>query len=149
MSAAFFPLIAACFYGLAYVFFEKVIAGINLTTFYFTGATMMMITSICYGLWNHQSVSYAFAKETPSLLVMLVLGVMISSLGWLFTTHGIKGTSAVYAAMGEISYPLFTVLFAFLLFGVRNWGLTTLLGGAMIMAGSFILVYGQTKASAG
>ncbi len=149
MSAAFFPLIAACFYGLAYVFYERVFTGVNMTTFYFCGAMTGLVTTLCYGLWNHQPVSFAFAKETPSLLIMLALGVMSSYLGWLLTTHGIKGTSAVYAAMGEISYPLFTVLFAFLLFGARNWSLSTLLGGALIMIGSFILVYGQTRASAG
>ncbi len=149
MSYAFFPFLAAACYGIGYLILEKAVAGVNLATLYFTGASLGIVISICYAFWQNETISYSFAKETPSLLLILISATLATGMGWIFTTNAVKNTSAVYAAMGEVSYPLFTVLFAFLFFGVRYFDWTVLLGGALIMIGSFILVYGQIRTKTG
>lgn len=148
MTTAFFPFIAALFYGLGYVLLERTLHHFTIVSFLLMNGMMGIIVALSLWILKRDT----FLTGVPfdkNMLAFFVLAGLVPSLGWLFTIYSVKSTSAVYAAMGEISYPLFTLLFAFLLFGVRSWSLTTLLGGGIIMIGSFILVYGQMRAKGG
>lgn len=148
MISAFFPFIAAMFYGIGFVLIERTMHHFTVLSFLFLNGIMGLVVAVT--VWLVKREAFLTGQEFDKATLLFFIGAALApAAGWLLTIYSVKNASAVYAAMGEISYPLFTVLFAFLLFGVRGWGLSTLLGGALIMAGSFILVYGQMKVKTG
>ena len=49
----------------------------------------------------------------------------------------------VHAGLIEMTYPIFIGVFALILFQENHFDLSTIIGGAMILAGSGIIVYSQ------
>lgn len=131
------------FYGLAFAFTEKAMSSINVATYIFWVAALEMALALGLMKFKTESFSWAFLQNKTDTTIVFI-AVAAPALGWLFTTYAIKNTSATYAAFAEISYPLFALLFLFLFFGLRTVDWTILLGGGLIMAGSLIMVYGQT-----
>jgi len=144
MIYLFFPLFAAMFYGLAFAFTEKALKLVNISTYLMLSGATGLAVAAAFVLFKGQSVSFEFTNNSKSLAIVAT-AILAPSLGWLFTAFAIKSTSASYAAFAEISYPLFTVLFLFLFFGMRTLDWTLLVGGLLIMSGSFLMIYGQSK----
>jgi len=144
MIYAFFPIFAAMFYGLAFAFTEKALKLTNISTYMALSALAGVIVMGAFIKIKGEALSFDFLADKTSLAIVLT-AVVAPTLGWVFTMFAIKTTSASYASFAEISYPLFTLAFLFIFFGLRTIDWTVLLGGALIMVGSFIMVYGQTK----
>lgn len=131
------------FYGLAFAFAEKAFKLTNVTTYLVLNATAGLAAAAAFVLIKGApEVSLDFTNDNKSLATVAV-AVIAPTLGWIFTMFAIKSTSASYAAFTEISYPLFTVLFLFIFFGLRSLDWTIMLGGLLIMAGSFLMIWGQ------
>lgn len=85
------------------------------------------------------------ATARPGDIGWVVFASVLSFIGtWLLFTS-IDKLGASMAAMIEISYPLFVVLFCYLLMGTTvNWAV--LLGGGLIFAGScVIMLFGRSS----
>jgi len=144
MIYAFFPIFAAAFYGLAFAFTEKALKLTTIGTYMALSAITGVIVMAAFIKLKGEPISFAFL-ESKSAAAIVLTAVIAPTLGWVFTMFAIKTTSATYASFAEISYPLFTLLFLFAFFGLRAIDWTVLLGGGLIMLGSFIMVYGQSK----
>ncbi len=143
MIYAFFPIIAAIFYGMAYPFIEKSMESINVATYIFWSGIVSAIAGLLLWQFKNEPISLSFLSEKMSIIAMVLAAIILPTLGWLLTIYSVKTTSAGYTVFAEISYPLFTLLFLFLFFGVRHFDWSILAGGALVMLGSFILIYGQ------
>lgn len=144
MIFAFFPIIAAMCYGLAYAMTEKALKITNVGT-YMTVNTLFGVIIILYLFTIKGEPLKIDFTTSPKDLWFILLSTAMPSIGWVFTMFAVKNTSAVYTSFAEISFPLFTLLFMFLLFGLRSIDWTILIGGGLIMTGSLIMIYGQTK----
>lgn len=144
MIYAFFPIFAAMFYGLAFAFTEKALKLTNISTYMALSAIAGMLVMFGFIKLKGEPLSFTFL-ESKSALAIVLTAVIAPTLGWVFTMFAIKTTSATYASFAEISYPLFTLIFLFAFFGLRTIDWTIILGGALIMLGSFIMIYGQSK----
>ena len=142
MIYAFFPIMAAMCYGLAFAFVEKAMETMNVVTYMLAGSVIGIVLAIGFAKIKGEPFDFAFMNDKTTLFYAL-MAILAPAIGWFLTIYAVKNTSASYAAFAEISYPLFTVLFLFLFFGVRHFDWTLLVGGGLIMLGSFILVYGQ------
>jgi len=142
MIYAFYPIFAAMLYGFAFAFTERALKLTNISTYMALSASAGMLVMVALIKLKGEALSFTFL-ESKSTAAIVLAAAIAPSLGWIFTMFAIKTTSATYASFTEISYPLFTLIFAF--FGLRTIDWTILLGGALIMTGSFIMVYGQTK----
>ena len=145
MIYAFFPIFAAIFYGLAFAFTEKALKLTTISTYLAMNAVVTIIVAACLIKAKGEGLSFEFLNNKPTASIVLT-AVIAPSFGWLFTMFAIKTTSASYAAFAEISYPLFTVLFLFIFFGMRTIDWTTIIGGLLIMAGSFLMIWGKARA---
>lgn len=143
MIYAYFPIIAAMVYGLSFAFAEKALKITNTSTYMLFCCLSGLITVMAFMAVKREGLSFTFLNNKQDLMAM-IFAVATPWIGWLFTVYAIKNTSAAYAAFAEISYPLFTVLCLILFFGVRQFDWHVLLGGAFILLGSFILVWGQS-----
>lgn len=144
MIYAFLPLGAAMLYGLAFALMERVLQVTNVFTYMLMGGILFLPMIGLLSILKKEPIDFGFLHD-KSQLFMVFVAVVAPSLGWLLTAYTIKNVNASYAAFAEISYPLFTVLFAFLLLGVRQFDWHVLAGGALILIGSSVLVYGQLK----
>lgn len=71
-----------------------------------------------------------------------ILAIMLTSLaGALFLFLSIAGKNATLAALIEISYPVFVVAFAWLLFGEYHLTPRVLLGAGLVFAGVLLIVW--------
>lgn len=132
------------FYGLAFAFTEKALKLTNISTYMALSAIAGMLVMFGFIKLKGEPLSFTFL-ESKSALAIVLTAVIAPTLGWVFTMFAIKTTSATYASFAEISYPLFTLIFLFAFFGLRTIDWTIILGGALIMLGSFIMIYGQSK----
>ncbi|MCC7305532.1 MAG: EamA family transporter [Alphaproteobacteria bacterium] len=146
MLLAFFPFFAAALYGLSYVLIERITAQVNLTTYYLASNIIWLACALAHGYIRKEPFSFGTAENVPNVLLLILIASAAGSIAWLFTTYALKNISASYAAFGEISYPIFTLLFAALLFGLRGFSWQHMVGGALIFAGSIILVMAQSEA---
>jgi drug/metabolite transporter (DMT)-like permease len=144
MIYVFFPIIAAMCYGMAFAFMEKALKITNISTYMCLSALAGICVMFTVIKIKGEPLSFDFLTDKVNIAIVLT-AVFAPTLGWLFTMFAIKTTSASYAAFAEISYPLFTLVFLFVFFGLRSVDWTVLMGGALIMLGSFIMIYGQTK----
>ena len=142
--SVFLPIIAAAFFGLGYAFSEKALQTMNVATYMLVGSVFGLLIAVGLSYFRSEPFSLTFANDKITFL-QGVVAVLAPALGWVFTVYAIQHISASYAAFAELSYPLFALLFLFLFFGVRHFDWWLLAGGALVMAGSFLLVYGQTK----
>lgn len=145
MLYAVFPVIAAALYGLCYVLIERATQQVSLTAYYIVSALFGVFFAFTHGYLRNESFPFSYIRENQGVLILMLLATVCGYSGWFFTTYAMKNISAPYAAFGEISYPLFTLFFAWAIFGGRHVDMTTIVGGILIMIGSFILVYGQLR----
>lgn len=139
----FFPVIAAVLYGMSFALIERAMHSINVATYMFWGSVVGLVTVAGLWMFKGEKVSLTFTAQ-DSWSVPIVFGAVVApAVGWVLSIYAIKNISPAYAAFAEISYPLFTILFLFLFFGVKNFDWHIVLGGLMVLIGSFVLVLGQ------
>ena len=138
------PIIAAIFWALHYVLFERLLENVSMATFTLISAVIGF--SLAFAIASVEGDPISFSPFADNKIILLMVVLMITQvIATLATNYAIKFVSATYAAIGEVSYPLFIPVFGFVLFGWRQWNTDILIGGSLIMVGVYILVHGQFK----
>ena len=136
------PIGAAMFYGMGFALMDRALQVTNVVTYMLLGAIITVpLVGILAGV-KHESVSFDFINRWQDL-ALVIAAVAAPAIGWFLTAYTIKNIGGAYAAFAEVSYPLFTILFLFLFFGIKQFDWHLLLGGLMVIVGSFVLVFGQ------
>jgi drug/metabolite transporter (DMT)-like permease len=139
--AIFLPFLGAGLIGLTYTINEKTFSSVGLSTYILTyciiGATAMLLLHF----FTPFKIDFSPLKERATASLVLV-AISASLLAWMCTVFTIKNISANYTAIAEISYPLFTILFGYLIYSRKiDWSMA--LGAALIFTGSLVLVVGK------
>ncbi len=142
-AAAFFPIAAALFYGASYALIERAIGLSSVATLMLLGGVSSTLLAVLLTWGGGWEVRWE-ALRTPTGLLIVLAAIVLSNLGFVASLFAVKAVNATYAAIGEVSYPIFVPLFAFLFFGLRQWDTSTVIGGALVLAGIYILIIGQT-----
>mgnify|MGYP005854565787 CR=1 FL=1 len=132
-----FAAMAAVLWGLNYVMEQKLLQT-------FTVMEMLFFSSFFMTLLVGGTCVYLKCLPTPAVLkntsrLWLVL-MLVSHVGAIYLILlSIKLAASHQAAIVEITYPLFTVLFGWLFFRVRiHWSF--FVGGGLILAGSWLII---------
>lgn len=143
------PFIASALYGLCYVLMEKVV-GIYVSPASFLAVnTVANIAAILFLVAVHNdTLDLKEMLGSVPVFLMVVAAASAPAIGWVMTVYSIKNISALYTALAETSYPLFTIIFGFLLFGIREMNWVTFCGGMMILVGAAIMVYSKAQIEA-
>ena len=132
-----YAISSAVFWGLDYAIFGKLLEKIHPTTVLFLQA----IFSITFFLIFNKGtiISDANIITRDKMIPMIFLSLAVGFCANLFTSYAIYEKNASIAGFLEISYPLFIVLFSWILF--RNIDVTwkTLMGGILILIGILII----------
>lgn len=136
--ALFLPFLTAACYGLAYALNEKIFSSVGISTYILGSSVAGLVWVILLHSLTPYKLDFSPLMRNEAVSLFF-LSVLVSSLGWVITCFAIKNVSANYAAIAEISYPLFTALFGYLIFSRRlSW--TMAVGAGLIFAGVFLIV---------
>lgn len=148
MIYVFLPFLSAALYGLGYVLLDKLLKNIPILAFMVVSSCIMTVAIGATAFLKLSPENFSFVNDKKILLIFLAT-IVINIAAWITTLLALQNTSATYVAFAEISYPLFTILFLFLLFGEKQFSWQSLVGGALILAGSVLLVSAQIFTSKG
>lgn len=145
MPYLLFPFISAALYGLSYVLIERIMTTVNVTTFMVLGCFTGVIMTTLLWIIKGETLTLAPLSGKPAIIAFLIMALLSSYMAWMTSNFAIRETSALYTSMGEVSYPIFTLIFAYLIFGTKNWDPMMLVGGGLVLVGSFVMVYARSK----
>jgi len=134
-------LIAAVLWGLSYALSEPVLKNYSIPFYLIFSAA----TSLCVYVTIMITSNFSFKADLANLkagklAVPFALSIITLIVANLLISYAIQSKNATLAAFIEISYPVFTALFAFILFKQTQVNMYSLLGGLMIMGGSFLIL---------
>lgn len=138
----YLPIVAAIFWGATYVLTERVFQTLNVPTWMVIGGLTMVLVGLILPAFGMPAVDLKAAVQ-PNVIGIVLFAVLLARLADLSILSSIKYINATYAAMIEICYVLFVPIFSYLIFGYRNFNMTTIIGGLIIFAGVVIVIRGQ------
>jgi drug/metabolite transporter (DMT)-like permease len=133
---------AAVLWGISYTVSEQLMKKLSIPTVLLTAALGNLIFALAAGLILNK-----FPKDWETLkngdgVTWLMLGSVAVYVGAnIFILLATKSKNATMAAMVEITYPLFTALFAWLLFKEVQVNTGTLAGAMLILSGVCCIYY--------
>ncbi len=137
-----FALGASLLWGLTYVLNEQIYRKISvigaLTITALASFIVMLIVSYSSGILKRD---WATITTSRSLTYLIIAEVITFILAELLIGFSITAKSATLAGLIEISYPIFIALFAYILYRENQLNLPTIIGGALIFAGVFVIYY--------
>ncbi len=137
-----FALSASILWGLTYVINEQlykkisVITSLGITTF--ITAIVMLLIAYASGILKRD---FIIIGGSNKLLFLVIAETVTLILAEVAIGLSITGKNATLAGLIEISYPIFIVLFGYLLFKQNQLNISTLMGGLLVFLGVFIIYY--------
>lgn len=135
---------AAVLWGLAYAMSEHLLKqSVHPSVILFT---YTILGTLGYGLYMYLFVPAPFTALQQTgwgSLVIIAILYMVANL-MVFTSISLVG-SATIASLVEISYPLFTALFVWILYKQSSLNMYTLLGAAFMIVGVWLIQHFATK----
>ena len=135
-------LCTAVFWGLGYALTEKIMQN-GVSSAFFLAAICAFSVPVYVGIsfYNNTVQSSLTALNDQKTFLMAAAAIIIFILGNLFIMQAIQLKNATYANLIEITYPVFTILFTYLLFKTLHLDWSTTLGGLLILGGVFLVFY--------
>jgi drug/metabolite transporter (DMT)-like permease len=137
--AIFLPLVAACATGLNYAMNGRIMLVLSMPTWICIFGTASIVVALALHAFSPMKIDFSLALARPTIFYILI-SLAASICAWLCMLTVLKNISATYAAIGEISYPFFAALFAYLIFQAHELDWKMAVGGALIMIGSVIVI---------
>lgn len=132
-------ILASALWGLNYALAERILTNISVTTLLaiemFIGAIFFFIISFFMNIKN----DFAVITSEPKMMYFLIIEVFVVLAANMLIAYSIQAKNATFAGFVELMYPLFTVLFAWLIFKDNQISMKLMLGGAFIFAGVTLL----------
>ncbi|MEM7679849.1 MAG: EamA family transporter [Pseudomonadota bacterium] len=138
-----YALLTAVFWGFAYVMSEHIIKNLLPTSFFifcqgFIG--VIVYTLVCYLQGDFKAGFNALADDPKiSALVIFVSLIMIAA--WFLVLMAIQMKNAALVNIVEITYPFFTLFFAWLIFRDVQMSLVQIMGGLLMFAGATLIIW--------
>ena len=137
-----YAILSAIIWGANYLFYEKVLSKISISTLYFIDLTVGALVFLLFALFNNSFIKDLSTIQNSKSLLLLVLATVVTSiLANLFIALAIQSKNATLSTLIEISYPIFIILLAWILFRENNLTPSVLFGGTLIFSGIAIIYY--------
>jgi len=139
-----YAVAAAVLWGLNYTLTERLLKSLSTATVLLAAALGGLVVSVTMGL-----VGGGFRRDLALLASggreawWLAASVAVYLTANLCILASVRGSNATLAAVVETTYPLFTVVFAWLLFREMQATPATLLGAVLIIAGVACVLRGH------
>lgn len=136
-----FAIAASATWGLVYVLEQIMLVELSVPKLLILEGLFVGILALVFSLISGKPEYMLSAADLkmflrPSFLLLLTVTILADY----FILKSVQGIGASFAGLFEISFPVFIVLFAFIILRQPiHW--TTAVGGSLIMLGSSIVIY--------
>jgi drug/metabolite transporter (DMT)-like permease len=138
----FYALSAAVAWGIAYALIEKLFQnGISPYTLLAFDVIVGASIYVPLAYHNHLKTDLFLLRKNPSNLWLLSAIAIITGLSNIFICLSIQGKNATMASIIELTYPIFTALFSWLLFKQMHFNGYVITGALLIIAGASFISY--------
>ena len=130
---------AAVVWGLHYPLIEHALKRVSLTTVVLLTALPMALVALAFPV--RLAADWRLFVALSATERWLIGAIAVTSLaGTVLLYLAVRGRNATLASLIEISYPAFVALFAWLLF--REWQINAgvLIGAALVLAGTTVII---------
>ncbi|WED43264.1 DMT family transporter [Legionella cardiaca] len=134
-----FAITAALLWGLNYSLAEKILQSISPVTLL---AFEMLIGGFLFFIISYFTSfrrDLALLIAEPTVLWLTITEIIIVIAASFFIVCSIQFKNATLAGIIELIYPLFIILFTWLLFGENHVDLSVIIGGALIFIGVLVI----------
>lgn len=132
-----YSISAAITWGLAYTIDQKILVHSSPSLLLFCNAILTLLITLPIVIFNGDLRSgLQLEKET---IYLIIYAQLFTLLGSLFILSGIKILGASLASIFEIMYPLFVIIFSYLVFG-GTFNAYFWIGSSFLFLGSLILI---------
>jgi len=131
-----YAITAAVLWGLSYTLTEQLMKKISIAGVIVTCALGSLLFGLILGFTQKtHGRDWTVLKQVGGEAKLALACITVYVAANVFILLSVKAKNATMAGMIEITYPLFTALFAWFLFREAQMGAGTALGGALIIAG--------------
>ena len=134
-----YAILAAAMWGLNYTLAERILSNISVTTLLaiemFIGAIIFFIASLFLDIKN----DIAIIISQPNMMIILIAEIIVVLSANALIAYSIQAKNATFAGLIEVMYPIFTIIFTWLIFKDNQISMKLLLGGGLIIAGATML----------
>jgi drug/metabolite transporter (DMT)-like permease len=137
-------LLTAVCWGLGYALTEKILHSGVSTSFLLAGLSIagvpvFVAMGVMSGTFKTSIDALKEGSNGLSLILVAIIAVFI--IGNITIMQAVQLKNATHVNLIEITYPLFTVLFTYLLFKNVHLDMTAALGALLIFAGTELILY--------
>ncbi len=141
----FYAVAASVLWGVSYALLDELLKKLSFATLILYSSVASLIFALGLGFArNSFSADWQILKSAGRETKMLGISIIIYIAANLFIMSSINAKNATMAAMIEITYPLFTALFAWMFFREVQVTAGTLVGAGLVLAGvACIYIFGK------
>ena len=136
-----YAILAAILWGLNYSLAEKILQYISVYTLLslemFFGAILFFTLSF----FTHLKTDLTILTNNTNLFWMTIFEIITVIIANYFIVISVQSKNATVAGIIELIYPLFIILFTWLLFREYHVNLSVILGGIFILIGVLIISF--------
>ncbi len=136
-----YAILAAVTWGLSYTLDERVFRHISPLTLL---ACSMLIGGLIFSIMAYffqLKSDMAILAQDKKLWGLILAAIAAANAGTLFIALSIQAKNATLAAIVELSYPLFTILFAWLIFKENYLNIKVAIGGILMLLGAALISF--------
>ena len=136
----FYALFSAFLWGISYSFSDRLLqAGISVPLLMAIEGIMILPILAVVAVKANPFDGFDLLLTDRKILVLAIFVALTAMLGSFFILMSISEKNATLASLIEITYPLFTCLFAWLFFKDMQLNWMTAIGGFLILAGVAVI----------
>jgi drug/metabolite transporter (DMT)-like permease len=137
-----YALLASVSWGLVYVLEEKLLRGglSPVALQLFVGLVSMPIYVALFYTLKNKKEQLTIVTDNPSLIWSLVIAGVLIVAANLFILFAVQEKNATLVSVLEITYPIFTFIFAMWLLGDTQLNAGTLIGASFIALGTGVIL---------
>jgi drug/metabolite transporter (DMT)-like permease len=131
-----YAILASVFWGISYAVNDQLLRRVSVASVILYGAAASAVFALGLGFaTNAFTKDWQLLKQAGTETKLMAASVAVYVIANLFILLSIHARNGTMAAMVEITYPLFTALFAWLIFKEAQVTVGTMAGALLILAG--------------
>lgn len=139
MNWFWMALFAAILWGLGYTINQVTLKTFSAYELIFFESVVAVLVFGGYLLYTNKFGLFINKLTSPKDLFLIILSTTIYTIASVLIFKSISSSNATIAAIIESCYPIFTVIFAFILFGQIQLNLISLAGFILILSGIILV----------
>ena len=144
MSWFWMALSAAALWGLGYAINQITLKHFSVLELLFFESVIVSLVFFIYFAWFGNWSSFIHKLANPKLLTLILLSSFIYIAASFLILSSISASNAGLAAIIESCYPIFTMIFSYLIFRDVQFNFTSAIGVVLIICGIIIVkLYGH------